>query len=158
MHPQARLYIREAANHAELQGRYPKQFDCEHNGRGWPDGWHRLVEHVVKAVAERGVDVRWVQIKEKFGSLRMYRRGGTPRVDLIGERVIAGLVQSDADLVAEAVTNAERQSRTTCMRCGGNAQQYIVERLIVTLCEQDFATYCEDWKGDRGRAPKACRA
>lgn len=47
-------------------------FGCEHG-----DGWAALVETACRLLSESGGDVVFAQIKEKYGTLRIYVNGGS---------------------------------------------------------------------------------
>lgn len=45
------IYEKSGENLEALKELYPRQFDCEHIGRDWPDGWHSIVASVCEHVA-----------------------------------------------------------------------------------------------------------
>lgn len=50
------------------------------------DGWFDLIDDLCTEIEETGVDVTAVQVKEKFGGLRFYCRGGSEGVwSIIGK-------------------------------------------------------------------------
>lgn len=82
-----------------LRARWPHRLRCEMScGPGWSD----IIEAVNELIDQEGVDpITFSQIKEKFGSLRMYWHG----IDPVGR--IDALVDS-----------AEEISEGMCERCG----------------------------------------
>lgn len=106
---------------AALKARFPRQFDCQHIGQDWPDGWQGLVTQVCEQVHHSGLDIRWVQIKEKFAGLRMYR---TRPIE-----AAAALARIDA-----LIGDAQSQSERTCCKCSGPAQQIQMDSWWLTLC------------------------
>lgn len=118
------VYARSKENTAELRARYPKQFEGPFISVSWPDGWHRLVTEVCAYAAARHPELRWEQIKEKFGGLRMYYSGGALRADLHCSDGVYSMVipREDGEFIAslqEVVSNAEKASLETCCLCGG---------------------------------------
>ncbi|WP_043765384.1 hypothetical protein [Algiphilus aromaticivorans] len=119
------IYARERANVAALKAAYPHQFPEPYWAYGWPDGWHRLVVEACAGLARHSPQGHWLQIKEKFGGLRLYYDGGPLRLDLQaadGVHCIAfspggGLVEP-TDLNA-LISGLEKASRETCCLCGG---------------------------------------
>jgi hypothetical protein len=70
------------------------------------NGWYGLISHVCTLIDRLNAPVEWVQIKEKFGGLRMYLRWTGECVDLVHE------------LVFHLLDTAEQQSFRTCEQCG----------------------------------------
>lgn len=84
-----------------------------------PQGWIPLLRRLCEQLEERCPETRFVQIKEKFGELRVYTEGS----------------DDEADRLIDA---AESVSRTTCEVCGGLATQHVSPSgWISTLCEDD---------------------
>lgn len=83
------------------------------------DGWAPLVERLLVAAQERGFtreNFEVIQVKQKFGGLRFYVRGGDA---------------SFGELLAEA----EKESFTICERCGGQPASLVRPRYwSTTLC------------------------
>jgi len=152
MHPQDLLYSRASVNLADLTQRYPSQFHGAYRERCWPDGWQHLVERVCQQVERLALeDFRWLQIKEKYGGLRLYPTGGRHRVDLISDSGVASLrsrghsdPHSPRAQPDKAIAEAEAESRRTCMRCGRAGATREVAGLILTLCDADLARYEHD--------------
>jgi hypothetical protein len=115
-----------------LVARFPEQFAGETIGIDIEPGWLDLVEAACADVqawldGSPGRILNWLQIKEKFGSLRMYRR--TQR--------------ADAE-VAAIIADAEHRSLLTCQLCGAPVERRTTGGLM-TLCEP-HATY-PGWRG-----------
>ena len=96
----------------ELISRYPKQFRAIHRS-AWPQGWHHLVERATKEIAEHYPTAYWAQVKEKYGTLRMYFEG-------IPECPPAAAAQTE--------------SAITCMRCGQQNATLVGRGFVQTLC------------------------
>lgn len=69
------------------------------HGLGCGDGWFNLIKETCQQLTDAGADLRFSQIKEKFGSLRMYYTG-------------------EAQTILPIVVDAERRSLTICEQCG----------------------------------------
>lgn len=130
---------------AELEARYPEQFAKADLGVSWADGWHAIVAGVCAYAAEREIPVRWRQIKEKLGGLRMYAHGGPMPVDIsTPEGVIAATPapkgpRTNADLYAK-IKEAEAASLRTCCLCGttdaaADAKQRTFNGWWLTACD-----------------------
>jgi len=119
-HP-GNLYA-DSRQRTALKERFPLQFDCQHIGHDWPDGWHALVADVCEKVDRSGLDIRWVQIKEKFGTLRLYwtnhSRAANPFFEQIGK-----LIQE-----------TEEASSSTCCKCARRGYATTVGGWWLTLC------------------------
>ncbi len=123
-HP-GNIFARERDNIASLKAVYPHQFPEPSWAYSWPDGWHRLVTEACAALDRLAPDGRWLQIKEKFGGLRLYYHGGPLRFDVHTPKgVISGSLDPDGGPVAPTDLNRlihqlEEDSGLTCARCGG---------------------------------------
>lgn len=95
----------------DLRSQYPGMFDCEMSVR---DGWADLIAAYVEMRGERGEMPRFVQIKEKYGSLRLYESG----------RNSDGL-----DMIADHL------SRSVCEYCGAPGRTRN-SGLVRTLCDE----------------------
>ncbi|MBB1090463.1 hypothetical protein HUU61_04100 [Rhodopseudomonas palustris] len=118
---------------AALVARHPNAFNVEFNGRittpGYPsvgDGWRELVEtavgRMVEAAAPRG-SLTIVQIKEKFGGLRIYWHGRN--LSAVSTRAIE-----------EAVALAEARSACTCEVCGAEGRLHKHGGWFATACPE----------------------
>jgi hypothetical protein len=114
-----------------LVARYPRLF-LSGDGtsiQGYPsvgDGWRDLVERAADRIADtlaaaRSGSVTIVQIKEKFGTARIYWTG-------------AGLTKAAEDTIAEAVALAEARSASTCEICSDAGGLYHVGGQLQTAC------------------------
>lgn len=86
----------------------------------WKDfvgpGWHYIVEDCVEKIESRGGFI--LQIKEKFGGLRIYSSGG------------------DFDAIDTITREAERSAAITCEQCGGPGQLRNNLPWLKTLCDK----------------------
>ncbi|MES0875357.1 hypothetical protein [Sinimarinibacterium thermocellulolyticum] len=127
------VYAHSEQNHAKLAARYPDQFSGENIGLSWPDGWHRIVANVCAYAHEHQFPVQWHQIKEKFGCLRMYYRGGPLRMEIerFGQVSSVEVKGKRARVMAgfhDQVQAAESKSLKTCCRCGTSDAASAVSR------------------------------
>jgi hypothetical protein len=116
-----------------LVERHPDLFQVGTDGRtpGRPtvdDGSQDLVERAVAriAAAVSGAPagcLRIMQIKEKFGTLRLYKRAG------------AGFTDAMGDAVQEAIDLAEARSACTYERCGEAGRLFRDAGLYLTACD-----------------------
>ena len=115
----------------DLMRRYPQLF----GGRGYPtvgDGWRDLLERALKRIAAAvarepaGSAVQIVQIKEKFGTLRLYFDGHK-----VSEKALAK--------VREAIELAEARSACTCETCGEEGLLYDRRGWYLTRCPRHSA-------------------
>lgn len=127
---------------AELKALYPSLFAGEMISCDWPDGWHLLVRSVCAFAHEHHPQVQWLQIKEKYASLRMHYQGGPLRMDLhtcdrlVSQNFDVGDFQSLPRLQA-VIDEAEKRSRETCCLCGGSG--VAIRKMsgwMMAVCEQ----------------------
>ncbi len=140
------IFGHEAANVASVRALYPAQFSGPFNNWGWPDGWHSIVLEVCAFAAHHRPETRWLQIKEKYGSLRMYYAGGGFRVDLrasegLASALMPGRGAQPAAEFKDIVVRAEARSLKTCSLCGTHEEAARVERRsfcnwLITSCER----------------------
>lgn len=97
------IYARSDARFAELRLLYPSLFRGPFISCDWPVGWHPLVREASAHAHEYAPHVRWSQIKEKYGQLKLYY--STSGID------------PDARFRSR-VQWAEAQSLRTCVLCG----------------------------------------
>lgn len=76
------IYMHEGVNAAALKAAYARQFPGPYWEYSWPDGWNRLVGEACAGLARCSPHGHWLQIKETFGGLRLYYKGGPLRLDL----------------------------------------------------------------------------
>jgi hypothetical protein len=86
------------------------------------DGWYAIIENACEAIAKRCEEQEingfaFVQIKEKFGTLRMYANG-------------------EDEYISEVIARAESQSGETCERCSDAGTRNTEGYWISTLCER----------------------
>jgi hypothetical protein len=120
----------------ELVARYPALFNQEFNGRvtapGYPavnDGWRDLVETAIGRIASAVTaaptgSLKIGQIKEKFGTLRLY----------LDNR--SGLPEATCAAIDEAICLAEARSACTCETCGAEGRLYDKGGYVFTACDQ----------------------
>ena len=119
---------------AALVARHPALFNLTEHGRtstpGWPtcgDGWRDLVEtavgRIAAAVSAAPGSIKISQIKEKFGSLRLYTWPGEGITDAMGQAV------------EEAIYLAEARSACTCEKCGEPGRLYKRAGWYATACD-----------------------
>lgn len=79
------------------------------------EGWFPIVERLVKALSPKPPRVR--QIKEKFGTLRVYTEGAL------------------SEAHANAIETAREAAARTCESCGDPGKLQTVRGWYATLCE-----------------------
>jgi hypothetical protein len=82
------------------------------------EGWKDIIE-TMKEISEP-YDVKWLQIKEKFGTLRAYFSCPTEY----------------HDLVSDIVGDAETLSSITCLGCGEPGKLCNLGYWVLTLCDE----------------------
>ena len=111
---------------SDLMLRYPQLFQQA----GYPtvgDGWQDLIERAVARVAAAvaggpaGSGVGIVQIKEKFGTLRLYYHARKLPTKIFAR-------------VREAIDLAEARSACTCEECGAEGRLYKRNGWYLTRC------------------------
>lgn len=118
--------IQEAKNKvAPWRAKYPNLF-AELDFLEIQDGWHDLIDRLC-GIVQRHIDghlpdelkdqIRFTQIKQKFGGLRVHVNHWVPYIQ-------------------GAITMAEDISYKTCEMCGRDADTHNVRGWITTLCEQ----------------------
>jgi hypothetical protein len=113
-----------------LMERYPQMFARSGYptvGRGWLDILERALQRFenVLAFEDAGSWLRITQIKEKYGTLRLYF-GNSPDFSAAG-----------LDMVDEVVDLAEARSACTCEECGAHGRLYDRDGWLMTRCEDD---------------------
>ena len=90
-------------------------------------GWVPRVEQALNELCELGLEgLRVMQVKEKFGGLRIYTNG----------------VNDDVNRIIDA---AARDCRDICEDCGAPAQECEIRGWVSTLCKE-----CEQKDRERG--------
>jgi hypothetical protein len=125
----------ERAWQSALIARHPALFTVEENDRsttpGWPavgDGWRELVETAVGRIADAVAaapagSLQIVQVKEKFGALRLYWQS-------------TGLSDEIKNAVEEAVALASARSACTCEFCGKEGRLHNRGGWLATACSE----------------------
>lgn len=108
---------------SRLAEEFPKQFS---DGKTpyiseLPEGWYQLVRGVMKRVDGARIHVKWAQLKEKFGMLRMYENLAPEQYD---------------GTIHEWISEAERLSGHTCQDCGEKGQRTTIFSWACTLCHK----------------------
>ena len=136
-HP-GNIYRQLDVHLAAMKQRYPRQFDCDSMGWAWPDGWNFLVDKMCRLVEEGGRDLRWHQIKEKFGGLRLYFHDQPMRIDWRFPDGVRTFYGGDWDRSLDAVLTAllelEQESMKTCCRCGSPGGRHVFDGWVLTVC------------------------
>jgi hypothetical protein len=89
---------------------------------GWADLIDRLVERIANAAKAGQSPVRIVQVKEKYGTLRLY----TDRID----------DDATAAAVNEAIALATARSACTCEVCGAEGRLHDRGGFLATACDE----------------------
>jgi hypothetical protein len=115
----------------DLMRQYPRLFEgygCPTVGDGWQDLLERALARIAAAVAHDGAkaSVRISQIKEKFGTLRLYFDSRS-----LSKKALAS--------VDEAVELAEARSACTCEECGAEGRLYDRGGWYLTRCPRHSA-------------------
>lgn len=116
-----------------------------------PAGWYTTVDCLCTELEEElGEDayrhLRIAQLKEKFGTLRIYYRFAADEADSDDKSADGRFVVSVANQQTEAqrarvralVDAAQRQSETTCLRCGAAGALRDVDGYLATLCDHHY--------------------
>ena len=117
-----------------LIARHPRLFlsgDMQNSIPGYPlvgDGWRVLVERAADRISDtlakgRSGSVTIVQVKEKFGTARIYWTG-------------TGLTKAAEDAIANAVALAEARSGCTCETCGREGVLRQIGGQLLTACAE----------------------
>ncbi len=137
----------------ELKARFEYQFTGKHLGRTFYRGWFptfvQLCDGVDALLAEDKRGFNWLQIKEKWGTARFYwemQGSSTVRLDLripgqlTSVRILeqaAGSAQSSlAERITDLVREAEHDTLSQCIVCGGLATISDEEAWVLALCEE----------------------
>jgi hypothetical protein len=131
----------------ELQALLPYQFAHPNVGFAFYRGWLPLVAAVCvdidKLLGPHRAHFHWRQIKEKFGTLRMYYcfdGQSVGRLDGHAPQGIQSLRLPPADgsgmqqAICRLLDAAEQESACCCMVCGQPAQTQSYDRYHLTLC------------------------
>lgn len=151
----AKYEIVEAAWN-EVKAKYPQIFDGKdigtETGPGW---WPALIECFdgIVLVLEKypGTVCSIQQIKEKFGTLRMYLsiHGESLGEDDDGDEQFAEVFDEVRHEIGELVCQAEQKTSKACEFCGEVGESRHDLRWIKTLCDRHHAELLSKQK-DRG--------
>lgn len=116
---------------AELIARYPYMFEGRNIGLTFYKGWVSIIanacEKVDSLLGDKKHGFRFVQIKEKFGSARLYYEFGDS--EGVSDEQYAG--------VRDAISEAEGLTNTSCQVCGANVPDDASgDGWIRTLCAE----------------------
>lgn len=144
---------------AKLEIKFPYQFAGNHIGIDVEPGWLRLfeklcadVDQLVKQAPPPPVKFYWVQVKEKWGTLRTYYKSQATRVDIIipGQGVQMLKIQTDTapkpdvwQAIEDLVSGAETASATICLFCGAPGSLRKL-RWWRTTCDAHIDTHWDD--------------
>ncbi|MCO5099242.1 MAG: hypothetical protein M9884_17500 [Rhodocyclaceae bacterium] len=124
-------------NLATLIARYPRLFGAgpRHPGSWVEPGWAGIVDALFRRIDERlatepTVRFETVQVKEKFGRLRVYFELETSDID--GSAQLALLREE----IGRYVEEAGARSLRTCARCGSAGTASRNNGVVATLCER----------------------
>lgn len=107
-------------------------------------GWLGIIEALVAGLESlpNGSTLRCAQMKEKFGTLRVYLVGAPPRVDIMGPGMIMTARErpkrGGSGVRAAAiplVRAAEERSAHTCMVCGAPGAVRWVGDWLMAVCD-----------------------
>jgi hypothetical protein len=99
-----------------------------HFGERWQprvdvgEGWYALVLNAHRQLLAIDPDIRYAQIKEKFGDLQIY------------------LDQRQSPAMTEVIRAAERRAAYTCEICGEEGELRTDRAYVRVLCDTDAAT------------------
>lgn len=133
---------------AQLQTQFPYMFAGDNIGFAFYRGWMPIVVGVCFDLDTLLTDQReafhWTQIKEKFGTLRLYYDFGTHRPltmdfrspnSIQSVRVQAVEPLSLEQVVDDLVVHAQNASAIACMVCGARARTKVYDNYLLTVCE-----------------------
>jgi hypothetical protein len=132
----------------QLKARFPYMFEGEAISMEFYDGWLPIFAQACEQIDELLGDNKrgfyWRQVKEKFGTARLYYRMEGKRrlvVDVIRGEEGNVLIKkptkagdSATDRIDAIVDQAEERTRTTCMVCGAAAQTRPYDGYYLTVC------------------------
>lgn len=99
---------------------------------GVGDGWFLLLSNMLSELHK--FDVKLIQIKEKFGSLRVYCN-------------INELSDTDCILVNNIIAKYETLSNSTCEECGSPGKRVSCHNWLRVLCEDHYRKFQEKHGG-----------
>jgi hypothetical protein len=132
---------------AQLEARFPYMFNGENIGFAYFRGWMAVVVRVCTEIdsvlGDQREDFHWTQIKEKFGTLRLYYAFGTQSPVTMDFHSPAGLqsirVQTGEPsplglVLDDSVVRAQDATASICMVCGAPARTQTYEHYRLTVC------------------------
>ena len=122
-----------------LKRQFPHQFPRPDYQYSWPVGWQQLVQRACGILHHHHPESSWVQIKEKFGGLRLYFRGGPIRADIHDRNGLISLpVWADdpphATECYALIAVIESESQSTCGCCSAPGDLARAGGYVITLC------------------------
>ena len=112
-----------------------------------PDGWYGLVDELCTRIEsvlgpEDCASFEVVQVKEKYGALRMYFALARAEDHFLDVHIGTGLrtfVQRakgppKMDAVRQLIDEASKASLTVCLKCGAPGQRVVRDGWVATLC------------------------
>ena len=138
----------------QLRAKYSYQFNGRNIGFGFYKGWFSILvkacEDIDQLLGAEKYGFHWVQIKEKFGTVRMYwewdRKAANefPKessINLRYQQVLAPHNKHDdaahlSDQLHAIVEAAETHTYHVCMVCGEPGKQVSFSGFIQTLCPE----------------------
>jgi hypothetical protein len=134
---------------AQLEARFSYMFNGENIGfahyRGWMPVVVRVCTEIDSLLRDQRDDFHWTQIKEKFGTLRLYYAFGDEspmKMDIQspnGLRSIRVQLSEPSPLgrvVDDLVVQAEDLTAMVCMVCGAPATTQTYDHYWLTLCAE----------------------
>lgn len=109
---------------------YTFKFDKFECGNGWNDIIDKLCKDIEEILTTLGtVNIKVVQVKEKFGGLRFYIEWDpeTQRTEL-----------ELSNKIYTTISAAENESMKTCEECGQPGKQTTIGNWIQTLCNKHY--------------------
>jgi len=132
-----------------LQSLFPYQFNKPNIGFSFYRGWMPLIAGVcIELDKELGEDrelFHWRQVKEKFGTARLYYSFADQsllRVDIHAPDVVQSIRQQPVErsalgkVVDQLIAEAETATRSACMICGDYAETRRYDGYHMTLCDR----------------------
>jgi len=115
----------------------------------FPDGWDAVVAQALEAIAllseETGVPISIVQLKEKFGDLRIYVRMDEPSIgplEMVADTAqymslrsssMSGTVRARASEIIDA---AAARCQALCQHCGAPGQKRNTKGWLHVACDE----------------------
>jgi len=93
-------------------------------GPGWYPLIHELLDKIQAIVDEQGIDIEVVEIKEKYGGLRVYLSSYTDKIEALVEEY-------------------EHRAETVCEHCGDPGSLRYIGGWYQTLCDECVERWME---------------